>query len=212
MPNDFDNLEPVTREEAFLDEIATGENILDPVTRKEAFLKMIAQGKAGETFPDLDPITRREYFLKKIAESFTGGGGEMESGTYTPESDTLHPTIALSETHDRAPDLYYIANISVDADNPPGAAMALWMVYINWETTLGKIYEGTNEVYGIAGGVYWYNSATFGSNRLNYPVATASAGKQYSAYYVAADSIKPFVQDTRKFKAANNYKWYAFWL
>lgn len=75
MPNDFDNLEPVTREEAFLDEIATGETILDPVTREEAFLKMIALGKAGETIPDLDPITRREYFLKKIAGSFTGGGG-----------------------------------------------------------------------------------------------------------------------------------------
>lgn len=217
MPNDFDNLEPVTREEMFLDEIATGENILDPVIREEAFLKMIALGKAGETFPDIEPITRREYFLKKIAESFTGGSGEMESGTYEPETDYVHPTITFANSHDRAPDFYFIVDTKTDAETTPAASTNLWMAYVCWENFMeNPVYEGTSPVYGFYFGVYWGgSSASNQSRRFNHTTSEEPAGADsvyYPQYYATSSGIKPYVADTRKFKSTQSYDWYAFWL
>ena len=146
MPNDFDNLDPVTREEAFLDEIATGENILDPVTREELFLKMIALGKAGESVPDVDPITRREYFLKKIAGSFTGGGGLTnivhDRFEVTGVSSTQKKEYEFTYTPDNAPSGCVVI---ISAINPTagqfsyyvGSAVIMKMENANSEPTRG---------------------------------------------------------------------------
>ena len=69
-------LEPLTREEQFLDAIADNQDpVLEPLTREEHFLNAIA---TGET-PTLTPMTREEYFLNKIATSEHGGGGGGDS-------------------------------------------------------------------------------------------------------------------------------------
>lgn len=64
-------LVPETRFEAFLAKIAgeTGPD-LEPITRIEAFLDDIADGENN-----LEPRTRIEYWLQKIAENGGGGGG-----------------------------------------------------------------------------------------------------------------------------------------
>ena len=64
---------PETRFEAFLAKIAGQEGPdLEPITRTEAFLDDIAG--AGH---DLEPRTRIEYWLQKIAENAGGGGGSV---------------------------------------------------------------------------------------------------------------------------------------
>jgi hypothetical protein len=69
-------LVPETRFEAFLAKIAGEEGPdLEPITRTEAFLDDIAG--AGH---DLEPRTRIEYWLQKIAENAGGGGGGIPSG------------------------------------------------------------------------------------------------------------------------------------
>ena len=81
-------LEPLTREETFLNAIAEGQTpSLDPLTREEHFLNAIA---THET-PTLAPMTREEYFLNKIAESGGGGGGSSDFtiATLTNNYDAL---------------------------------------------------------------------------------------------------------------------------
>lgn len=63
-------MNPITKKEALLDNIAGGENQVEPRTRLETFLAAIANGD-----PVPEPRTREEYFLAKIAENGGGGGG-----------------------------------------------------------------------------------------------------------------------------------------
>lgn len=64
---------PETRFEAFLAKIAGQEGPdLEPITRTEAFLDDIADGENN-----LEPRTRIEYWLQKIAENAGGGGASV---------------------------------------------------------------------------------------------------------------------------------------
>lgn len=66
--------EPITREEMFLNAVATGEVAnLEPITREEMFLAKL--GGADVSTPT--PITRKEQFLQKAIQS-GGSGGESE--------------------------------------------------------------------------------------------------------------------------------------
>lgn len=209
------NLVPISRKEKFLDKIA-GESVsISPITRLERFLNAIAKGKAGETPGAPDPITRKEYFLKKISESFTGGL-EMESGTFEPTSDVVHPTIDFTNSHDRSPDFYFIVDTKTDPEVTPAASTNLWMLYACWENIVDPVYEGADPVYGFCAGVYWYSgSASLQSKRLKHPTSEEPVGADsvyYPQYYATAESIKPYIADTRKFKTTQSYDWYAYWL
>ena len=74
-------MEPITRQEKFLNSIATGDSAeLEPITREEMYLSAIAG--STESKPE-KPITRKEMFYEKILESGgVGGGGD---GTAKPE-------------------------------------------------------------------------------------------------------------------------------
>ena len=74
-------MEPITRQEKFLNSIATGDSAeLEPITREEMYLSAIAG--STESKPE-KPITRKEMFYEKILESVgVGGGGD---GTAKPE-------------------------------------------------------------------------------------------------------------------------------
>ena len=73
-------LEPLTREETFLNAIAEGQTpSLEPLTREEHFLDAIAKHES----PTLTPMTREEYFLNNIATSGGGGGGSSDFTTAT---------------------------------------------------------------------------------------------------------------------------------
>lgn len=218
----LENLEPVTREEALLDQIAVGDSELTdgPVTRHEWFMTAIAAAKAGSPVAGedaLDPVTREEYFLKKIAESFSGGGGvEMESGKYEPASDIVHPTITFANSHDRSPDFYFIIDTKTDGETTPAASTNLWMVYVCWENIVDPVYEGADPIYGFYNGVYWYSgSATNQSRRFKHTTSEEPVGADsvfYPKYFATSSSIKPYVADTRKFKSTQSYDWYAYWL
>jgi hypothetical protein len=72
--------EPITREEVFLNSVATGEATnIEPITREEMFLAKL--GGADVTTPT--PITRKERFLQKAIAS--GGGGGSGGGGSTDE-------------------------------------------------------------------------------------------------------------------------------
>ena len=78
-------LVPETRFEAFLAKIAgeTGPD-LEPITRIEAFLDDIADGENN-----LEPRTRIEYWLQKIAEN-GGGTSEPELRSVSVHNATTH--------------------------------------------------------------------------------------------------------------------------
>lgn len=66
-------IEPITRQEAFMNAVATGTSVdLEPITREEMFLAKAG----GQNVTTPTPITRREMFLSKISGS-SGGGGEV---------------------------------------------------------------------------------------------------------------------------------------
>ena len=92
---------PVTREEVFLNAVATGETsgLPTPITREEVFYNAIANGTT-EGLPT--PATREEVFLNAIAQS--GGGGSItveplsvtENGTYTAEEGTAYSPVTVN--------------------------------------------------------------------------------------------------------------------
>lgn len=126
----LENLEPITREEAFLDEIATGELILNPIIREEVFLKMIALGKAGELFPDVDPITRHEYFLRKIAESFSGSlGAPVYHDDLTIEGATTTAQTIATLTLDPPSSAPYVALVVCKAVDPTPGQYRIFVGY-----------------------------------------------------------------------------------
>lgn len=63
-------MEPKTREEALLANIAGGEYNITPLTEKEKILVNLAGGEY-----DVAPSTREEFFLNEAAKSISGGGG-----------------------------------------------------------------------------------------------------------------------------------------
>lgn len=68
------DIEPITREETYLNAISEGsETGMTPITREEIYLSAIA----GESVlpSDMTPITRREIFLQKI---YDNGGSSHE--------------------------------------------------------------------------------------------------------------------------------------
>jgi hypothetical protein len=88
--------EPITREEVFLNSVATGEATnIEPITREEMFLAKL--GGADVTTPT--PITRKERFLQKAIAS--GGGGGSGGGGSTDEGwigdGNTHIWISLHE-------------------------------------------------------------------------------------------------------------------
>lgn len=88
---------PETRFEAFLAKIA-GESgpDLEPITRMEAFLDDIADGENN-----LEPRTRLEYWLQKIAEN-GGGSVEPELRAISIRNNTTHsvlPNAGLLKTN-----------------------------------------------------------------------------------------------------------------
>lgn len=225
MPNDFDNLDPVTREEFFLDEIATGENVLEPVTRKEAFLKMIALGKAGDSFPDIDPITRREYFLKKIAGSFTGGGVESETGTFVgPDPRATSKEITFSNSHDRAPDLIFVRLVQEtwDASVLTASDRVLWAYEYYGNIITVPVLSGTNS--GLYGVILDVTYATSGTKNLSYAVQGLYTVSIPADYGTATNATKPeFYAGTTGFTAkpyssskyfsvGQTYEWTAYWI
>ena len=86
-------MEPITRQEQFLNSIATGDSAeLEPITREEMYLSAIAG--STESKPE-KPITRKEMFYEKILESGgVGGGGD---GAAKPEQTK---TIEVTENGD----------------------------------------------------------------------------------------------------------------
>ena len=84
-------LVPETRFEAFLAKIAGQEGPdLEPITRTEAFLDDIADGENN-----LEPRTRFEYWLQKIAEN-AGGSVEPEMRAIKIFNGTTHTVLPNS--------------------------------------------------------------------------------------------------------------------
>lgn len=84
-------LVPETRFEAFLAKIAGQEGPdLEPITRTEAFLDDIADGENN-----LEPRTRFEYWLQKIAENAGGGGIQSVTGVIQG-NDSLNLTFSCA--------------------------------------------------------------------------------------------------------------------
>lgn len=221
MPNDFDNLEPATREEAFLDDIATGADYLDPVTREEAFLKMIALGKAGETVPDIDPITRREYFLKKIAESFTGGGGEMESGIFTSAGGGSEANITFANSHSSPPDLIVMAAKFGGEVVPEETSTETTWAYLSIENLVDSIWTVNNVGwFGIVISCSWVGSGNGYTQvtsvlKNSYDNLDATVDKNNPRYWVSPTGFKATYASgstAKYFKLGVEYEWHAFWL
>lgn len=116
------DLEPITREEMFLD----GQD-LEPITREEMFIKRIYD----KTQEVPTPLTRKEMFLLKASEG--GGGGDVkvepltvtENGTYSEEGKAYSPVIVnvqgggkVTIPFTQLGDLYHEGNIdAIATDN-----------------------------------------------------------------------------------------------
>lgn len=88
------DLEPITREETFLNAIAENQSAdLTPTTRQEIFLNAIATGQSA----GLTPVTREEHFYQKIIDNGSGGGG---GGSSTLSTCKLTVGSAFQDRHE----------------------------------------------------------------------------------------------------------------
>lgn len=210
----LENLTPIIREEAFLNEIATGEFNMDPVTREEAFLKMIAVRKAGEEFPDIDPVTRREYFLKKIADSFSGGGDvEMESGVMQLAEDSTTPSIQFSNTHDTLPNFAFVILDTHEDGTYPTNQVATCFYYCDLENIGYAKNNASNSLYGVGGYAYFNSSYTTQAYAIKHSMSSATSNSNmYPRYYVNESGITCHTQLSNPYRNGLKYRWVAIWL
>ena len=166
----------------------------------------------GVTVP---PGTKIDGFAA-LVDQISGGGGsglDYETGTYTPVSDTVQPTINFSKTHTSMPVFIYLQ----DAGGYNSTSNSNYIfLYIDWQLLIGNpIYTNSSTVqYGMV----WYeyrgsSSASKGQTFFTVPSSdTDGSSASKPRYYATESHFEPYsVSTSRYWRAGRTYKWIAVW-
>lgn len=147
-----------------------------------------------------------------------GGGSEgleFETGTWTPATDIVQPTITFSKTHTETPVFAAIADSNGTYYDTPNSTYTF--AYIDWYKLTGSgIYKSSSSVgYVLLGWSYRGTSAT-SLNDSNATVLTnygsTSNLPTWPRYYVTESEFKPYARSTSYyFRSGRTYKWIAVW-
>lgn len=151
-----------------------------------------------------------------LVDQISGGGGsglDYETGTYTPVSDTVQPTINFSKTHTSMPVFIYLQDTGTFNSTSNSNYIFL---YIDWQLLIGnQIYITSSSVqYGMVWYEYRSSSSTSrGQTFLTVPSSdTDDTGTGKPRYYATESHFKPSsVSTSRYWRTGRTYKWIAVW-
>lgn len=149
-----------------------------------------------------------------VLGTFTGGGSiEMESGEFTPQSDSSRPTISFTNTHTLPPSFVYAVYNGFPAASSNQAfflidllALSGYPMYYNGSNTRAAMYyayyRGTGTAGGSTSGVITYGRENTGSDSTS-----------YYRYFATPTAIKPYGGSGQRYwRSGNKIHWAAYWL
>ena len=194
--------DPITREEMFLNAVATGVSSgIEPITREEKYLAYIG----GQDVIPPEPITRKEYFFSMISPG--GGSGVTiknqnktvtENGTYKADSGYTGLGTVTVTVPQEEPVVEPLEVTENGTYNPPAGVDGYGPVTVNVETG-----DGGNDVLdGMISGSITHiesNAATLRRRAfsegefitIRLPEAVSSAGLAFSGCSKLADVYLP---------------------
>lgn len=150
------------------------------------------------------------------------GGGlsgyEIETGAYTPSSNTVRPTISFSKTHDTTPFLVAMAMDSETnlTDNNRNYVFVFFDFYRLFGTYIpGSASSTTTLHYAKAFYTYTGSSGSVSNSATNITYNsdnTGSSSSAYSRYWVTASDFKPYSNSSSRYwGSGKKFKWIAIW-
>lgn len=149
----------------------------------------------------------------------SGGGGEIETGVFTPTSNIWKPTINFTNSHTTLP---IFAAIQLDVGVETTQRTAHLVVFNLWEQLTGhSLIPGTSSSstgsYGLV--QYWYrntSSTSLSSSTVNLTISgsdTSSTSDQAPRVWVTNAVFTPHIPTGNNyyFRSGKNYKWIAIW-
>lgn len=145
-----------------------------------------------------------------------GGGGDAESGVWTPEADTNHGIITLSNPHTAYPFLYAVW--VADGAWPDTTMMMIGAIFIDLRQMCGGAdahYNANTPICGMYRTYYVGNNlnGNFSAGITRQTHYTSGESSDYTGYYVSESELH-FRTDvsTRRFPTGKAYRWVAVWL
>ena len=172
-----------------------------------------ASSGGGAVTPDQDG-----YLV--LSDQGGGGGGATglvyETGTYTPESDIVQPTISFTNTHTNPP----ISIIFYDATGTEDLTTnTSWsFVWADYEQFGGATVSWSSTIVKYASMYSWYRgTSTTALSTVNasitYPYSnTDDSANTCYRYWVTASAFKPSSNSSSRYwRSGRTYKWIAIW-
>ena len=153
--------------------------------------------------------------VASIVGTHSGGGSiEMETGTYTPSSNTARPTISFTNSHSVPPAFVMISDTS-SASGITSNSNTSWSIVDNYRWNgAGWPYSTSATRYGLV--TYSYrssNSTTASSIQIQYNSDnTGTSDTSYYQYWATKSNFKPGSNSTSRYwRSGRSYKWVAIW-
>lgn len=182
-------------------------------------------GGGGVTVEELNVTQNGDYSedgkaYSPVHVNVSGGGSvEIETGTWTPTSDTNGTLkVNFTDTHDTTPTIVMLTDTEATDHTYAGR----WFLYLDNERlaqmggtdliTLSS--DGTSKLYGIARSVYnTSNNNGSQAGRLIKKISGSAGDDEIRDTYVSTAWFCPFTyQNSSPFKSGRSYKWVAIWL
>lgn len=157
--------------------------------------------------------------LAQVIVNVAGGGGgglTYETGTYTPTSDIVRPTITWTNTHSEAPVLVFMSDVTGTAHSATNSNHLFMYCdpYKLWGS--GFPYSSTGFRYAVA--FYLYRGTSTGSLSSgaviisNNSDKTDDNGTTYPRYWASPTNFHPYSNSSSRYwRTGRTYKWIAVW-
>lgn len=156
---------------------------------------------------------------EQVIGSLVAGGGDVETGTYSPSVDTTHPKIYFQNTHNKPPAVFWISR-SYPSGSSLSALEYAYILYVDFYQLIGTRLPATNTVtyYGV---VNYANTDSNGTlNRsTKYAQTTIDSASDSdpnnARWYVNESYFMPSplaATSTVAWKSGYSYEWACAWV
>lgn len=150
--------------------------------------------------------------------ALAGGGAEIETGVFFPNSAQTRPVISFAKEHSSLP-IFVEIQLDDGVNTTANTTHAWWIVL--WSPLTGHpLYPSTSVTstgaYGYSGSFYRTTSSTSLSSTSNVmndsPDKTESLTTQSPRYYLSESNFRPLGSTGNAYFRSYAYKWIAVWL
>lgn len=143
-------------------------------------------------------------------------GVEVESGTWSPTSDTTRGTISFSNTHDEPPAAFLVYDAG--STNTSSASNILQLC-VDFTALFDSDYGGgfytnlskginVNQFYSSTSAYGYYNTSSFKYGGKD----TRDSQSAYYRYFASETEIRPNYNPSNYWRARRTYNWVAIWV